>query len=200
MPQNSYNQIAAQWHANQRGAAYTERVLGYVDQILAGLPPHAKVLDLGCGTGQPIAQHIVERGFRVVGVDQSREMLKIARSLVPTAEFICADMVALEFTEKFAAIVAWDSLFHIERTQRAAIFRKLWHALELGGWLLLSVGGSDSTPAGFTSEMFGATFFYSGYAPDVTRQMLEAAGFTLESWEVDDASSRGHIAAIARKI
>jgi hypothetical protein len=48
--------------------------------------------------------------------------------------------------------------------------------------------------------MFGQTFFYDAYAPDVARQLLEAAGFEIDVWEVDDPSSRGHVAVIARKI
>jgi hypothetical protein len=41
--------------------------------------------------------------------------------------------------------------------------------------------------------------FYSGYAPKVARKLLEAEGFEIEVWEVDDPSSRGHIAVIAKK-
>ena len=201
--QNSYDHIAQQWHKNFRGQAYVDRVLGYVDKILDGLPPQAKVLDLGCGTGNPIAKHIVECGFRVVGVDQSKELLKIAKSIVPEAELVRSDMLEIQFAERFAAAVAWDSVFHVERKYHSAVYRKLSNALELGGRLLLSVGGSDaegSGTEGFTSEMFGHTFFYSGYAPQVARKLLEAEGFEIEVWEVDDPSSRGHIAVIGRKV
>ncbi len=208
MMQNSYDYIAEQWHSNFRGQIYVDRTLGYVDKILEGLPPQAKVLDLGCGTGNPIAKHIVERGFRVVGIDQSNKLLKIAKTVVPEAELIHGDMVKMQFAEKFAAAVAWDSVFHVERKHHSAIFRKLADSLELGGRLLLSVGGSDaedvasddSGAEGFTSEMFGHTFFYSGYAPKVARKLLEAEGFEIEVWEVDDPSSRGHIAVLARKV
>src|SRR6185503_5256191 len=102
---NSYDHIAEQWHANFRGQAYVDRVLSYVDKVLEGLPPGARVLDLGCGTGNPIAKHIVQKGFSVVGVDQSRKMLEIARREVPEAEFIHGDMVEIEFAETFAAAV-----------------------------------------------------------------------------------------------
>jgi cyclopropane fatty-acyl-phospholipid synthase-like methyltransferase len=208
MMQNSYDYIAEQWHANFRGQTYVDRVLGYVERILEGLPPQSKVLDLGCGTGNLIARHIVERGFRVVGVDQSKELLKIAKTVVPEAELIHGNMVEIEFTEKFAAAVAWDSVFHVERKHHSAVYRKLASSLETGGRLLLSVGGSDaedsasdaSDAEGFTSEMFGHTFFYSGHTPKVARQLLEAEGFEIEVWEVDDPSSRGHIAVIAKKI
>ena len=211
MTHNSYDHIAEQWHANVRGQTYVDRVLGYVDRILEGLPAGASVLDLGCGTGNPIAKHIVQKGFRVVGIDQSEKMLEIAQREISEAEFIHGDMVEIEFAERFAAAVAWDSVFHVERRHHVEIFRKLADSLEPGARLLLSVGGSDAnsnpdTPAsaesgaeGFTSEMFGHTFFYSGYEPKVTREFLEAAGFEIEVWEVDDPASRGHIAAIARR-
>ena len=214
MMRNSYDHIAEQWHSNFRGQAYVDRVLGYVGKVLEGLPPGATVLDLGCGTGEPIARYIAQRGYRVVGVDQSEKMLEIAKNIVPEAEFIHGDMAEVEFADRFAAAVAWDSVFHVERKDHSAIYRKLANSLEIGGRLLLSVGGSDvdqsaeggsaggadSGAEGFTSEMFGHTFFYSGYAPQVARQKLEAEGFEVEVWEIDDPSSRGHIAVIARRV
>jgi cyclopropane fatty-acyl-phospholipid synthase-like methyltransferase len=196
--ENPYDHIAEQWHSNFRGRAYVERVLGYVERVLEGLPRGAKILDLGCGTGEPVARYIAQRGYRVAGVDQSKKMLEIAARVVPGAEFIHADMVEVEFADVFAGAVAWDSVFHVERKHHSAVFRKLADSLETGGRLLLSVGGSDA--GSFTSEMFGHTFFYSGHAPEVARGLLEAEGFEIEVWEVDDPSSRGHIAVIARKV
>ena len=51
----------------------------------------------------------------------------------------------------------------------------------------------------FTSEMYGHTFFYSGHETEVTRELLEVEGFEIEFWEVEDPSSQGHIAIVARK-
>lgn len=199
-----YDLIAEQWHENKRAEGYIEHVLRYVDRILEGLPLGAKVLDLGCGTGEPVAKYLVERGFRVTGVDESAKMLKHARQTVPEAELIHADMVTVELTDTFDAAIAWDSMFHVERKHHAAIYRKVGNALRAGARLLLSVGGSapaeDDSVEGFTSEMFGQTFYYSGFAPEVTRQLIESSGFEIELWEVDDPSSRGHIAVIARKL
>jgi len=205
--QNSYDYIADRWHANLRGQNYLNRVLAYVDRILVDLPRGSTVLDLGCGTGIPISRYIVQLGFHLVGVDESKKMLEIAQREVPQGEFIHADMVDIEFNDKFAAIVAWDSAFHVKRKYHSALYHKLAKSLDTGGRLLLSVGGSNSEDSttdslaaeGFTSEMFGHTFFYSGYEPKVARKLLEAAGFQIELWEVDDPSSRGHIAVIARK-
>ena len=196
--QNSYDHIAEQWQANFRGQTYVDRVLGYVDLVLEALQPGAKVLDLGCGTGNPIAKYIVEKGFRVTGVDQSEKMLEIAKKAVPEAEFINSDMISVQLADGFGAAIAWDSVFHVERKHHSRIYHKLAKSLERGGRLLLSVGGSGADD--FTSEMFGHTFFYSGHEPEVARKLLEAEGFEIEVWEIDDPSSRGHIAVIARKV
>ena len=200
---NPYDLIAAEWHANKRAPDYIEHVLNDVDRVLEGLPAGAKVLDLGCGTGEPIAKHVIERGFRLTGIDESAEMLKFARQTIPEAELIHADMANVALTGTFDAAVAWDSMFHIERKHHAAIYRKLANALRDRARLLLSVGGSapaeDDSVEGFTSEMYGHTFYYSGFAPQVTRKLIEESGFEIELSEVDDPSSRGHIAVIARK-
>jgi SAM-dependent methyltransferase len=195
--QNSYDYIAEQWHSNFRGQPYVDRVLGYVDQVLEGLPAEAKVLDLGCGTGNPVAKYIVEKGFRLTAVDQSEKMLEIARKVVPEAEFIHSDMIDVQLADGFAAAIAWDSIFHVERQHHSAIYHKVAKSLVAGGRLLLSVGGSGADD--FTSEMFGHTFSYSGHEPEIARRLLEAEGFGIELWEVDDPSSLGHIAVIARK-
>jgi SAM-dependent methyltransferase len=204
MLHNSYDLIADDWHNNSDRDARAERTLGYVDRVLDGLPRGAQVLDLGCGTGNPIARHIIDRGFRVVGVDQSQKMLEIAKRIIPEAKLIHADMIDVQLVEKFAAAIVWDSAFHIPREHHVNIYRKIAGALEPGGRMLLSVGGEgaeslDSTFAGLTSEMYGATFFYDAYDPQLAGNLIEAAGFEIELWEVDDPTSHGHIAVIARK-
>ena len=101
-----YDLIADQWHTNRRARGDVEHVLSYVDRVLEGLPTGAKVLDLGCGTGEPVAKYIVERGFTVTGVDESSEMLKFARQAVPEAESIHADIVTVELADIFDGAVA----------------------------------------------------------------------------------------------
>lgn len=190
---NPYDLIAERWDAN--GREFRER--RYVDLAVRDLPPGARVLDVGCGTGRPVARYLAGRGFRVVGVDSSAAMLDIARRVVPEAELIQADMVGMELAGGFAAAVMWDSLFHVPRAHHRAVYRKLRDALRPGGRLLLSTGGTGDE--GFTSEMYGETFFYSGFAPEETLDLLRSEGFEVELCEVDDPSALGHLAVIVRK-
>lgn len=191
--QTPYDLIAEEWHASPR--AFTARK--YLGPLLDGLARGSRVLDLGCGTGEPVARHIVERGFGVVGVDESEAMLAVARRVVPEAELIRCDMRGLTLPGGFAAAIAWDSIFHVERASHREIFRKLHGLLVPGGRLLLSAGGSGHE--GFTSEMYGRSFFYSGHEPPETLRLLRGVGFEIELCEEDDASSRGHVAIVARR-
>ncbi|HET6980541.1 MAG TPA: class I SAM-dependent methyltransferase [Myxococcaceae bacterium] len=50
----------------------------------ARLPPGARVLDVGCGSGL-LARRLVEAGFDVVGVDASPAMIELARTEAPGA-------------------------------------------------------------------------------------------------------------------
>ncbi len=66
--------------------------------------PIQRVLDLGCGTGGH-AVLLARRGFEVVGVDLSAEMLEHARSLGSSARFERGDIGKLDLGETFDAVL-----------------------------------------------------------------------------------------------
>ena len=169
-----------------------ERLL---ERLMAPIPTGSPVFDVGCGSGV-IARYLVDRGCRVTGLDTSACLLAIASKAVPEGEFVQKDMRTADFERPFDALVAWDSVFHVPRTDHGGVFR-LFHAwLRPGGRLLLSLGGSAGD---FTSEMLGETFFYSGHDPEEALRLLAAAGLCVEHWEVDDRTSRGHVAILATR-
>jgi SAM-dependent methyltransferase len=63
-----------------------------------------RVLDLGCGTGSHAAP-LAERGYEVVGVDRSEEMLARARARGSPARFLAGDILGVSLGEKFDAVV-----------------------------------------------------------------------------------------------
>jgi cyclopropane fatty-acyl-phospholipid synthase-like methyltransferase len=164
-----------------------------LDRLVDPLPNGATILDVGCGHGVP-AQYLVDRGFRVIGLDGSARLLALARAAIPEAHFILGDMRTADPGGPFDAILAWDAVFHVPRSDHAAVFARFRSWVEAGGRLLVSLGGSG--PEEFTSEMLGETFFYSGHAPEAAMRLLEDSGFEIEHWEVDDPSARGHIAVL----
>jgi len=190
-----YDRIAEAWCRNRRERAerrFREKAL--LDLLLGPLPAGGRVLDVGCGCGVPIASYLVDRGFRVTGLDGSPRLLDLARRAVPGAAFVQGDMRTAEPDGPFDALVAWDSVFHVRRSEHTTLFARFHGWLRPGGRLLVSLGGSAGE---FTSAMHGESFFYSGHDPPEALRVIEASGFAIEHWEVDDPSSRGHVGVLA---
>jgi len=72
-----YQKYAREWVA-LRGEWLFEKV--WLDRMLALLPDQANVLDLGCGSGKPLATYLIEQGCAITGVDSSELMLQMARA------------------------------------------------------------------------------------------------------------------------
>jgi SAM-dependent methyltransferase len=62
------------------------------------------VLDLGCGTGNH-ASRLAERGYEVVGVDRSPDMLVRARQRSARARFELGDVRTVELNQTFDAVL-----------------------------------------------------------------------------------------------
>jgi SAM-dependent methyltransferase len=169
----SYNAIAAQWDAAR--VAFYGREREYVDALLDGLPVSSNILDLGCGTGRPIAEYILSKGHRVTGVDQAEALLALARARFPNDTWIASSIEAFVPSERFAAIVCWDAMFHIDRSEHEALFARFARILLPGGRLMVTVGGSEH-PA-FTDTMYGQTFFYDSHPPATVLEILARSGF-----------------------
>ncbi len=68
--------------------------------VASAVPPGAALLELGCGAGR-LTRALVARGYRVVAVDQSPEMLRH----VEGAEVVCADVDGLDLGRTFDGVV-----------------------------------------------------------------------------------------------
>lgn len=176
----------------------------YLSLLLDPLVAGSTILDLGCGTGQPIATHLVSSGHQVVGVDGSAAMLALARKKLPAHRWIHALIEQVDFDETFAAVVCWDSLFHLPRHHHEPVIRKIHRWLVPGGRLMVSSGGLvDENGAGFTDTMFDHEFFYDSLPPDRMVAAIEAAGFDILVAEMCNPPSgerdKGKWATVASK-
>jgi SAM-dependent methyltransferase len=116
--------------------AYAE----WLDLLEARVPPPAKILDLGCGCGVPVARRLSPR-YEVTGVDLSPVQIERARALVPTATFVCADMSTLDFpSASFAAVVCLYAIIHLPLAEQPSLLRSITRWLRPGGALIATVG------------------------------------------------------------
>lgn len=105
---------------------------------LAELPSGGRALDVACGTGDflPLLRGAVGEGGRVVGLDFSTEMLKVARDKMTSAgvnsELVEGDAEALPFeAQYFDAVTIGFALRNLASMERC--FREMHRVLVPGG-------------------------------------------------------------------
>lgn len=149
----------------------------YLQQFYDLVPVGGRVLDLGCGAGVPVAKKLAER-TSVVGVDISPAQITLARQKVPEANFINADMMAVEFPpESFDGISAFFSLTHLPRDEHAAMLRRISTWLRPSGVFVASMGdiGSDDE---IENDWLGAPMFFSHFDTATNSQLIRDTGLT----------------------
>lgn len=132
--QTGYDRFA--WFYRKHWCAhYHSWALAVLERIfLPRIPAHAQVLDVCCGAGT-LAARLHSRGYRITGVDCSREMIAIARREAPRAAFLRADIREFCVPAGFdAAICTFDSLNHLLAPHELrAAFHNVCQSLRPGG-------------------------------------------------------------------
>jgi SAM-dependent methyltransferase len=124
-----------------------EPIAARIDFIVAelarrGVRPPARLLDAGCGTGR-YAVDLAARGFAVTGIDQSSELIGIARGRTAAGcdiAFAITSLLAFDAPHAFAAVLCRGVLNDIiSDRDREAVFRRFAQWLSPGGVLILDV-------------------------------------------------------------
>ncbi|WP_268627450.1 class I SAM-dependent methyltransferase [Paenibacillus alvei] len=106
--------------------------------------PGERILDVGCGTGD-LAANMAEAGARVVGIDQSFNMIEQARNKYPSLTFIPMDITAEcpgHYAGSFDAALSNAALHWVKNPEAAA--RHIYTALRPGGRFVAELGGKGN--------------------------------------------------------
>ena len=151
MSASSYDPFASAYNAHW-GPISLQWIPWLAVLVAPRLPSHGRVLDVCCGTGQ-IAAELSRRGFRMVGLDGSREMLRYARTNAVDAHLVQADVRQFALRSRFdAALCLFDSLNHLlSCDDLAAAFSCVVACLRPGAWFLFDV----NTPGSYERNWHG---------------------------------------------
>jgi SAM-dependent methyltransferase len=135
---NGYERIAEEF-LTARGRATTGIGVSAVRAWARSLPPHATILDLGCGSGLPLTQVLVDERHSVYAVDASPTLVAAFRQRFPDVTVACESVEQSVFFERhFDAVLAWGLWFLLPEATQLDLLERVATALNPGGRLLFT--------------------------------------------------------------
>ena len=177
-----YEENAETWD-RQRGRELIERA--WLERFAELVPEGGSVLDLGCGSGEPIARWLIERGFWVTGIDSSSSLIKLCRARFPDQEWIVGDMRALDLGRRFDGLIAWHSFFHLTADVQRAMFPRFAAHARPAAALMFTSGPEAGEAIG---EWQGEPLHHASLDPAEYEALLAANGFALVARTLRDGA------------
>ena len=149
------------------------------------LPRSAAILDVGCGSGVPIAQSLVDDGFSVWGVDASPSLISAFQLNLPDMPAVCQPAQDSSFFDRnFVGVVSIGLIFLLDEQDQRRLLTNVANVLELGGRFLFSAPREvcrwNDTLTGRASLSLGA---------DVYAAHLASAGLRLNDCRSDEGGN-----------
>jgi len=188
-----YEQHATAWDSDRQNSGWNDKV--WHDLFVGRLKTGAKVLDLGCGSGWPVAQHMAQRGLRVTGVDSSPTMISLCHGRLPDHEWIVADMRGLSLGRRFDGILAWDSFFHLDHDDQRRMLVVFAEHAAAGAWLMFNAGPQHGEAIG---DYRGSPLYHASLAPSEYEALLDRSGFEVIEHVINDERAGGRTAWLCR--
>lgn len=130
-----WDEVAEQFMA-VRSAVGTALVRSWAADCL---PAAATILDVGCGSGVPIATALVQDGFRVWGVDAAPRLIAAFRQELPEMRAACeAAQTSAFFDRTFAGVIAIGLIFLLDEREQRQLLKNVGRALRPGGRFLFT--------------------------------------------------------------
>jgi len=188
-----YERHAHAYVADRRMVGWNERA--WLDQFSTLLRQGSSILDIGCGSGAPMAEHLVDQGFAVVGVDTSPSLIALCRERFPQQSWHVADMRTLALQESFGGLLAWDSFFHLAHDDQRRMFPIFKRHASPHAALMFTSGTSHGEAIG---SYRGEPLYHASLAPKEYRALLESNGFRLVAHIAEDPTCGGHTVWLAQ--
>lgn len=168
----------------------------WIERMARDLAPGGRILDLGCGGGEPIARFLIDRGFALTGVDLAASAILIAQTRFPHERWIKADMRTVVLEDGFDGVIAWNALTWLSHADQALMATRAAEWLAPGGMLLFNAEPDrDPTRDDYRT---GSPYRADLEAANYTAEMA-GRGLTLVAHAAEDAKCGGAGVWLARK-
>lgn len=168
----------------------------WLDAFLSHVPPGSSILDLGCGSGEPIARYLIESDRLVSGVDTSPDLIALCRDRFPDQHWIVADMRGLDLATMFDGVVVWHSAIHLTPTDHVGMFDVYRRHVKPGGVLMFTSASEGGERIG---EWRGEPLYHGSLSPEAYRAGLARTGFDILDHRIGDPDCGGATVWLARR-
>ena len=181
-PSNGYEAVAARFMAlRHRAPVGVETVRTWS----RSLPKAGSILDLGCGSGVPVAEALLDDGFAVYGVDASPTLAAAFRSRFPSADVACERVEESRFFDRrFDGVLALGLMFLLPARAQHDLIHKVATALNVRGRFLFT---SPAHAGAWTDVLTGQTSRSLGI--EAYRAILSEAGLSLLREHLDEGQN-----------
>lgn len=172
----SYEATAKEYASNVAALAPTASI----EKFVKFLPPQAKIIDLGCGSGRD-AVLFNNLGVDVLGIDFCANLLEIAKAHAPSAEFRLMDIENIDLPlASFDGAWAACSLGHIAKTALPTVLQTIHSLLKDNGYFYLALKKGNGESLEKDSRYEGNFLkFWSYYSEEELKQILQLAQFKI---------------------
>ncbi|HTZ70668.1 MAG TPA: class I SAM-dependent methyltransferase [Acetobacteraceae bacterium] len=181
-----YERHARAWDEDRRRFAWDDRP--WHERFVAALPAGAAVLDLGCGSGAPVATFVAGNGLHVTGVDSSPTLISLCRERLPEHAWLVGDMRSLRLSRRFDGVLAWDSFFHLAHDDQRRMFDVVGRHAASSAVLMFNTGPDHGEAVG---AYRGDPLYHASLGPDEYRRLLAGIGFEVVAHAVEDWQTGG---------
>lgn len=138
-----YNKFAKYYDTIYSEKNYYEEVC-FIDNLIKGNfldNKKCELLELASGTGNH-SIYFVNLGYALTGVDISEDMIKIASSKCPQAQYLCHDMINFKLNNNFDVItLLFTSInYCVNEQQLIDLFQNVFQTLREGGVFIFDLG------------------------------------------------------------
>jgi len=168
---------------------------------------NSSVLDVACGPGN-ISKYILKKSpeLSILGLDTSPNMIDLAKSNNPGAEFLVMDARTMtSFPQKFDGIIAGFYLPYLTEKETADFFSTCFQLLNSNAVLYCSFVDGNSESSGFKTGSSGDRVYFNYHQLETITQLLHKNQFENPkvykvNYLQNDGSSEIHCILISKKL
>ncbi len=145
---SSYDDVAGMYHALWADWYLPASLPALERLFFSQISPGTRVLDLCCGSGH-VTKELAARGYQVTGIDNSAQLITLARRDLPGIDFRVQDARNLALDGRYgAALSTFDSLNHILcLNELKDVFAGVRKILEPGGLFVFDMNLAEAYSA-----------------------------------------------------